>query len=191
MYPYLQIVLILLILFLLIRGIKKVFASTDNEENVVSYEDDSTPQYMSYDVLNPVISVVQEREEYIPATKSSIDDDIIGTKNSYLEEVENSAFVYEVFMLVYTSLSEMNQDESCKSDYPPKTFNTGTTEERLYKAQKTYKIECENIVFRKGIFGNESPKWFKILLVSVQNKNGLEKRVVLKSVNSSTIDQNY
>ena len=96
-----------------------------------------------------------------------------------------------MFSLYYSSLQEMNDDENNTSEGMVTEFKKGTNEERVLKAEKYFKITCENIVFRKGIFGNEHPKWFKIFLVSIKNNDGVERREVLKAVKSLNNNYNY
>ena len=120
-----------------------------------------------------------------------IDNSHISTVNTFLQSEERKAIVYEVFSLYFESYKEMKEDQSSTYKDSFIEFKIGTNEERLFKAQKCYKIDCENIVFRKGIFGTEHPKWFKILLVAVRNINGIEQREVLKKVDSTSIDHNY
>jgi hypothetical protein len=164
MHLFIQILLILAIAFFLIKAIYIVLKSKKQVDTI------------SFD-----------KKE----AKSIIDNSHISTVNTFLEAEERNAIVYEVFSLYFDSYKEMKEDQSSKYKDSFIEFKIGTNEERLFKAQKCYKIDCENIVFRKGIFGTEHPKWFKILLVEVRNINGIEQREVLKKVDSTSIDHNY
>ena len=183
MYLYLSILLLLTIIFLLFYGINRKLKSTKKNEIDI---DDS----ISSDLISS-----REYASYIAeSAKNNLQSDTensVHTVNTYLHSIEIQEIVYEVFSLYYSSLQEMNDDENNTSEGMVTEFKKGTNEERVLKAEKYFKITCENIVFRKGIFGNEHPKWFKILLVSVQKERDIEKREVLKTVNSLNINYSY
>ena len=164
MHLFIQILLILAIAFFLIKAIYIVLKSKKKVDTIS----------------------VEKKE-----AKTIIDDSHISTVNTFLQSEERKAIVYEVFSLYFDSYKEMKEDQSATYKDSFIEFKIGTNEERLFKAQKRFKIDCENIVFRKGIFGNEHPKWFKILLVAVSNINGIEQREVLKIVDSTSINHNH
>jgi hypothetical protein len=156
-------------MYRLLKSSKKVEINTDEEtfEEKISSND-----YRNY--------ITQSNNNDLEGTNINS----VHTINTYLHSLEEKAIVYEVFTLFFSSLQEMNKDESVKSKEFVTEFKTGANEERYIKAQNSFTIACENAFFRKEVKSNEDQKFLKILLVAVQNINREEKREVIKMVNS-------
>lgn len=182
MQLYLQIILIVVIIFLFIYVIYRLLKSSKKVE-INTAEETFEETISSNDYRN---YIAQSNNNDLQATHINS----VHTINTYLHSLEKKEIIYEVFTLFFSSLQEMNKDESLRSNGFVTEFKTGTNEERYIKALNSFKIACENAFFRKEEKNNEEKKWFKILLVAVQNNNGIENREVLKTANSVKINDN-
>ena len=135
MYLYLSILLLLTLIILLFYGINRKLKST--KKNEIDTDDSITSDLMSS----------REYASYIAeSAKKNLQSDTensVHTVNTYLHSIEKQAIVYEVFSLYFSSLKEMNDDESNTPKDMVAQFKKGTNAERLYKAQKCFKIEMK------------------------------------------------
>ena len=131
MYLYLSIFLLLTIIFLLFYGINRKLKSTKKNEidtdDSISSDLMSSREYASYIAESAKKNLQLRREK-------------VYTVNTYLHSIEKQAIVYEVFSLYFSSLKEMNDDESNTPKDMVTQFIKGTNAESLYKAQKCFKI---------------------------------------------------
>lgn len=131
--------------------------------------------FWGYKYLNPVVNKTPADS---PVDLGNIDE--ISTVNIALEEYLGSFNVYVVKQVYFIDGQEKVIQE--------KTYNTGTNNERLKRAEMFFKLTCQNISTQYSLNTSAIKHNFLLSLTLIEKQNGIDKVTILKQANNKTLE---